>query len=506
MTSINDLPPRRIPPRSSALTGSESRLDKLSRETFLSLWSYPGVCRDQGSGKGDRGAKEVCDLLVVFEKDILIFSDKTCEFPATGDLSLDWKRWYQRAIVKSARQARGAERWIREHPTRLFLDRSCKHPFPYPLPDPASARFHRIVVASGASGRCREELGGSGSLMLRLGFEEIPGLDLPFSVGRPDGHPGLIHVFDEVTLGVVLRALDTVSDLVNYLVAKERLASTVRMVAVPGEEDLLARYLKHLGPSGTHDFGFPTGYDGIMIEEGAWEELAMNPQWLAKLEADRVSYAWDALIEKFTHYYATGESSLSANAGVHGFEQGLRFLARESRVRRRMLADALLQNMQKAREGTERSTRLVIPTRAGDPHYVFLAFHHPPHIPEERYRITRRAMLDALARATRLRWPEAVDIVGIGTDPLESPNMSEDLLYLDGREWDAEAVAEAEALQRHFGLFTALKFGQATAKEYPEPPRGRREPYRKAGLQFGRNDPCPCRSGKKFKRCCGSGR
>jgi len=29
------------------------------------------------------------------------------------------------------------------------------------------------------------------------------------------------------------------------------------------------------------------------------------------------------------------------------------------------------------------------------------------------------------------------------------------------------------------------------------------EPYLRSGPKVGRNDPCPCGSGKKFKKCCG---
>jgi hypothetical protein len=29
------------------------------------------------------------------------------------------------------------------------------------------------------------------------------------------------------------------------------------------------------------------------------------------------------------------------------------------------------------------------------------------------------------------------------------------------------------------------------------------EPYRRPGPKVGRNDPCPCGSGKKYKKCCG---
>lgn len=31
----------------------------------------------------------------------------------------------------------------------------------------------------------------------------------------------------------------------------------------------------------------------------------------------------------------------------------------------------------------------------------------------------------------------------------------------------------------------------------------RPEPVRRAAPKVGRNDPCPCGSGKKFKKCCG---
>lgn len=36
-----------------------------------------------------------------------------------------------------------------------------------------------------------------------------------------------------------------------------------------------------------------------------------------------------------------------------------------------------------------------------------------------------------------------------------------------------------------------------------EPPKTSRSPYIRAGAKVGRNDPCPCGSGKKYKKCCG---
>ncbi len=45
------------------------------------------------------------------------------------------------------------------------------------------------------------------------------------------------------------------------------------------------------------------------------------------------------------------------------------------------------------------------------------------------------------------------------------------------------------------------------AREVPPPPppegEGKPAPYRRAGRKIGRNEPCPCGSGKKYKHCCG---
>ena len=40
--------------------------------------------------------------------------------------------------------------------------------------------------------------------------------------------------------------------------------------------------------------------------------------------------------------------------------------------------------------------------------------------------------------------------------------------------------------------------GEAGVKEQPKPAQVRR-----AEAKVGRNDPCPCGSGKKYKKCCG---
>ena len=109
-------------------------------EAFLSMWSYPGVFRDQGKTNGLDG-KEVCDLLVVFQREIIIFSDKSCTFPDSGDLEVDWSRCFAERFSLQQLRAWGAERWISRYPSRLFLDRGCTQRFPLKLPGLGNRNF-----------------------------------------------------------------------------------------------------------------------------------------------------------------------------------------------------------------------------------------------------------------------------------------------------------------------------------------------------------------------------
>ncbi|EJC3370364.1 hypothetical protein MYW81_004598, partial [Salmonella enterica] len=105
---------------------SEKYLADLCSKTFLSLWSYPNVYTDEGKKSDNSDGKELCDLLVVFNQHVIIFSDKDIGFKDTGNIEVDWGRWVKRAVLKSANQLYGAENWIRERSNRIYLDPKCK--------------------------------------------------------------------------------------------------------------------------------------------------------------------------------------------------------------------------------------------------------------------------------------------------------------------------------------------------------------------------------------------
>src|SRR5260221_4139735 len=202
------------------VTPAEEYLSGLCEKPFLSLWSYPGIYRDQG--KASRGdGKEVCDLLVIFGDHIIIFSDKNCGLKNSGNSHLDWQRWFRKAVEDSARQSWGAERWIRQNPKRLFLDRKCTRPVPFDLPDISKAKFHLVVVAHGISNQIRKHFGGSGSLILCTRLKGCISHVEPYYIGDLDPNRAFIHVLDDHSLLTLMRARDTISDFVAYLSKRE---------------------------------------------------------------------------------------------------------------------------------------------------------------------------------------------------------------------------------------------------------------------------------------------
>ena len=260
--------------RPDGVTKAERYLKRLCDRTFLSLWSHASVYRDPTRGNLIGDGKELCDLLVVFENHIIIFSDKDCNYPTTDDPILNW----------------------------LFLDQACTLRFPIALPSKDKIKFHRVIVAHGASRPCREENGGSGSLQIvpRIAgnMHHDPTAEFPpdwpfgvkpFVIGRVDPGKGYIHVLDDTSLDIVLRSRDTIYDFVDYLTKKEAFIESGRLSMVNGEEDLLAYYLKDINAEQQHDFVVPTDGD-LVIQDGTWDYFSNNDGRRAQLQADKISY------------------------------------------------------------------------------------------------------------------------------------------------------------------------------------------------------------------------
>lgn len=488
--------------KAQGVTRAERSLQKLAEQSFLSLWSYPNLYIDKGDAKSK--GKELCDLLIVCGNHVLIFSDKDIVYPETDDKELAWKRWFKRAVMKSAEQVYGAERWLKQHPDRIFLDQALTQRFPFTLPVADEMIFHRIVVAHGASKICKQELGGSGSLMISpdvIGEGHYTPPTRPFTIGQVNPAKGFIHVFDDTSLDIVLTMLDTISDFTSYLTKKERFIESGRLIFATGEDDLLGYYLQQLNADGEHDFFVDQDFDFIAIDEGHWENFKNHPQRLAQIEADKISYFWDELIEAFSRHILADTQYYTSHPGVEHSEQIIRFMARESRTRRRLLAESLIGIVRKTPKNYK-AARVMQPSKPGDPFYVFVLVPSKYANTKEQYREVRYGLLETYCLVLKLVFPEALDIIGIATESANPGASGEDALYFDAREWTAEMEAEARSLQQDLGLLTNVSWHYGKVKEYPdiEGNANKEMPLLKGKY---RNRPCSCGSGRKYKHCCG---
>ncbi len=463
---------------SNGKTPSERYLSGLCKRAFLSLWSYPNLHTDEGRKKGKGVGHELCDLLVVFENDVIIFSDKYVTFNEKIDVKSAWRRWYKKAVVKSANQVYGAESWLRKHPERIYLDAHCQHKLPVELPAADSFRVHRICVAHGVYNACKDYFGGNslGSLVVNSGIQGADEHNQPFHVGAVNPEKGFVHVFEDFTLDAVFTELDTIADFIAYLNKRENFLTKEKLtILAPGEEQLLAIYLTHINSDGEHDFVLSTGDndepDFISFDESFWDSMVQNPQYRAKKEADKISYAWDRLIEHFIKHGRNYDDTSQGNQTTAELEWGLRFMASEPRIRRRQLAHAIVHLLENTPQG-KRATRVVYSNDFPEYAYVFLVLPKLEDENYEEYRINRNALLLAYCKVTKLRCQTANYIIGLATENYGAEGASEDLAVLDVREWTDEMQEEAKYIRNEASLLLDenISVTEGRAQEYPDIP------------------------------------
>jgi hypothetical protein len=417
--------------RSEGLTPSEKVLADLCDRSFLKLWTYPNLYYKR--------AKELADLVVVFGNDVLIFSDKSCEFPNSGDLSVDWRRWYRKSVAASARQISGAERWLREHPDRVFLDGACTTPIPIALPPVADMRIHRICVALGSADRARAETGKRGLTISTTMQNDAQ----PFSVGRIAETKGWVHVFDEESLTIVLGELSTAADFVHYLNAKIALFDEGRIQFADSELDIMAYYL-------WNNRSFPPRDAPYRLEPNLWPQVEANEAFLCGRAANQVSYFWDALVDYLTDHVLEETLEFGNEIDMSDYERMARIMAGETRFFRRILSTSILQRAERARTN---AIGTLLASSQPDVTYVLYIGQGAPQAEYAAYREARGLSLRSRCIAAKAARPEKRYIMGIALDARGVQGSSEDFLLLDTADWPPEAVAKADQLRQELGYF-----------------------------------------------------
>lgn len=396
------------------MTPSEEFVAKLCRGTFLSLWSI-------ANPRGKESGKELCDVLIVCDPDVIIVSVKKVAYKATPDVKTGMDRWTSKAVKASVKQVFGAERLLAKLNQVTAKDGVG---WLY-LPPMDRRRVHRLAIALGSKGEV--------------------------AIADGDFKKGFVHVLDERAVTTLLTELDTITDFVNYLQRTEAFLDGTQII-VPGTENLLALYLER-GRS------YPAGADLLIISDDLWEGLVAREEFKRKKQADVESYLWDALIEEVAgeHDPELTESHGGQDDANPPVERVTRIMAREDRFSRRLLAKAFREFHQ------GRAIRSRVLQSPSGVVYVFLA------TPKTYDRAKRRNELLGRLFIARGMHKNAKVVVGIATEEYDpGGGFSIDTAAYFKEEWTAEDQAKMEHVQGETGAFVSPAWTASHEDEYPK--------------------------------------
>ena len=251
------------------MTPSEKFVSELCEKSFLPFWSF-------ASPLGKKN-KELCDVLVVCNNTIVIISIKDIKVSEHTDENIQYERWQKKAILGSIDQISGAERFLKTVSEITLSDKITK----IQLPPHSDREIFRIAIAFGGKNEFPLDNGNFGN--------------------------GFVHVFDEPSTFTVLKELDTITDFVNYLKAKEDFLSN-KIVSVPREIDFLALYL-------TTELKFDFVPDSVILDDGMWEEYIESEEYKYWQREIPLSFICDEIVSHLhkIHIIDKGNSEMMSD-------------------------------------------------------------------------------------------------------------------------------------------------------------------------------------------------
>lgn len=270
----------------------EEFVNEIAYSSFLDYWCYPSPKDEYGD------KKEICDLLILFGDSLIIISVKNYEFKDF------YSRYFRRTIDKAVKQIYGAERKLFSKERDIYI----KHPKRdiKRFPKEKIANIYRIIINLGEGVRF-----------------------YPFNKATKDDK--FITLLDKEAFQTIVRELDTIPDLLEYLRKREELFADKTVIILPGDEDdfplgtskqFFEYAEKNFNPnekqsiivSGTeHDIlasylmnnrsfpeYFPSKEYNLMFVQldGKWTEYNQRNQVKAKRKLDRKSYFLDELVKR----------------------------------------------------------------------------------------------------------------------------------------------------------------------------------------------------------------
>ena len=382
------------------MTPSEKFVSELCQKSFLPFWSFPNPIGNNG--------KELCDILVICDPDIIIFSVKDISIKESGNNEVDIERWLRRAIDGSVNQIYGAERIIGLKEEILLKDRQTK----IPLPTKGIRNIYRVAVAFGRGKK--------------------------FPVLYGDFGKGFVHVHDERSIGILLRELDTITDFVDYLKAKEKFIRSGVKIAGNGGEDLLAFYFQN---------GFDVPANAyIILDDGLWDSYIKTKEYNEWVALNHESYFWDNLISEMYGFYEAG--TLISESNREMLEESFRVMNKEPRISRREISSHMIKFIKDCNASSKTGARIIKPDIMGSPTYIIQNTKFNDR-KERLHYLTLRCMV------AKGIYKDSTEIVGIAMDIGNPDGISYDICYMELKEFDDKLRMEIKSIVDEFGFFKA---------------------------------------------------
>lgn len=320
-------------------------------------------------------------------------------------------------------------------------------------------------------------------------FSEDERTELPMTYMEKHDHE--VHIFLKDVFYEISKELDTIPDLLRYLDTRKTLLQNNVLIPLTSELDFLAMFKAKWPDIEDALSKAKTGNFKFVILPGMWDWYKKNCCLLAVRDKDNeVSFIIDSCIEhlyRCINYQAHPDSPIGT---MEAYLEIITCLAGLNRLERRGLGERFL----------EKAGKSVTSERGFN--YAFSIY------PEQSLGILvmgfrgddrkkRVELLDKILHCATVFYKSynLKEIIGIATEEASQKERSYDVLLI--RDYKPEEDSNYPEL-----LDCASKIFQPPKNETIHEYREIQEKPIHSKRKIGRNSPCPCGSGKKYKKCC----
>ncbi len=405
--------------KSSGITPTEQLLAVLGELAFLNLWSFPNLCYADG--------KEICDLLIIYEDTVIMFSDKSSSLQANENEALAWTRWHRYCIKEGFSSLHRAEKYLKNPTNKIYLDAKCEKLFPGKV-NPNS-KFIKIVTTAGYKYPLHLDSSMSYQDDSKIG-----------SVGLKN-RDGYVHIIDHFSLNKVLKLFGTIEDFKKYISIKENLYRKDKYSAF--SEFDFAAYIYHSywlsGESDGLSVGDLDAPDVEMLVVDGWFEFLLENADFDPKQHEKSS-RWDYIIRSIGKQILNDnmDEVLTLNKSYSEQVKALERMAKENRGARVILSDQV-NTFFKDKELSNLSPNSYKACILSSPSsentiYVFFVFGRVKDLPSDpinyqTYQMMKGIALNNLIDKQELEGMKYKYLVGIGLDPPEHNGGSQAIIY-----------------------------------------------------------------------------